>query len=69
MRGGCLGETPGTANTRRYNRREKDSSPINQKVVPDRRSSHGVHSPAGGVKFLLSGIMCYGSWASRESHD
>jgi hypothetical protein len=68
MRGGGLGaETPGTANTRRYNRREKDSSPINQKVVPDRRCLPRSLSPAGGVIFLLSGWAR--EWASRESHD
>jgi hypothetical protein len=33
---------------------------------PDRRPSRP--SPAGGVIFLLSGVMCYGSWAFRESH-
>jgi intein-encoded DNA endonuclease-like protein len=37
---------------------QKDSSPINQKVVPDRRSSRP--SPAGGVISLLSGIMGLG---------
>jgi hypothetical protein len=68
MRGGCLGlKLRGTANTRRYNRREKDSSPINQKVVPDRRRLPRSLSPAGGV-FPPVGDWAR-EWASRESHD
>jgi hypothetical protein len=58
-------ETPGTANTRRYNRREKDSSPINQ-IVPDRRPSR--LSPAGGIQSSCRGCGPW-AWASRECHD
>jgi hypothetical protein len=58
-------ETPGTANTRRYNRREKDSSPINQ-MVPDRRPSR--LSPAGGIQSSCRGCGPW-AWAFRECHD